>query len=130
MKKDWIDYLQGYCRNCRFNKGCRYKSKSFVNLCFVHKPKKRKKKATSKPFFESPVIKKIMKDPKRRKSINEKTKIYEAAAKKKLNWWENFLCNIMDIHDVEPTKYDGCSQHGICKRCGKEGMFDSQGGFF
>ena len=41
-----------------------------------------------------------------------------------------FLCKI-GWHKVKKIiEFDGASYHGICDRCGKECMQDSQGGWF
>lgn len=42
----------------------------------------------------------------------------------------NFWCWIGWHKVKEITGFDGCSSHGICERCGKDLMQDSQGGWF
>lgn len=39
------------------------------------------------------------------------------------------LCKL-SWHKVKKGSFDGCSIHGICERCGRELMQDSQGGWF
>ncbi len=41
------------------------------------------------------------------------------------------LCKYLKWHRVDKiTENDGCSNHGICKYCGKEVMQDSTGAWF
>jgi len=42
----------------------------------------------------------------------------------------SFLCRIGWHKVKEIIGFDGCSIHGICERCKKELMQDSQGGWF
>lgn len=42
----------------------------------------------------------------------------------------NFWCKLGWHKIIKIIGFDGCSIHGICKKCGKELMQDSQGGWF
>lgn len=53
--------------------------------------------------------------------------------KKKMNWWQKFMCNVMGWHNgngKSKKSFDGLSFHSTCSRCGKEVMLDSQGNWF
>ena len=46
-------------------------------------------------------------------------------------WLGKWACRVFHWH-VAPSErtFDGCSSHGVCPRCGKEVMQDSNGDWF